>query len=548
MPIRLGSAGGERIRASSEGALKATQPTPPPVPTGRYSPSRPVADLNGEADSQESRRPQPLIQTVIMKRNISAPTILSAKAKPFLPGYAPLPTDLSPAKRLDAFLHHTPHSSNMNAEVADENKFRQWVFPQSDTPPRSPSGADSHHLSQSHSHKRRHSDAEEVEGDDEIPVGDESSVDEEGSVVEGTMAMKWPDWPHGATVLSSTSNTYTTTDTSAEFPMRRTAPRRLSAVNNVVTPLRPSTPVSGDISTPIVLPREMLVEMLTTMKGVGEQVVQSRNDRQRLLDESTQRAEAAANQSTVASDTLEMIKGELRGSGPANWAEYFAQAKSREDISEVLEAHTELLKDHTALLQEIHQKIEEETRTSSIDSLELVDRTLVGESTTNPHDMLTAILSGQHAMMNKFSEYTEAHDAVYDLRSATDALLEAQAEVRQVKLDQQHGHELVRLHDELRDETAKTAQADSEVAALKSKLDAAEKAAKSKELEDVWRALIRADVAAATAALAKVTQAEEHAREDLNEMRDQLARQSTTHQFAIEALREEVSPDDCSPS
>jgi hypothetical protein len=514
------------------------------MPTGRYSPSRPVAELNAEnaaQQAQDTRPPPPAIQTVIMKRNISAPTILSAKAKPFLPSYAPGSTDLSPAKRLDAFLHHTPHSSNVNAEVADENKFRQWVFPHPESHSRSPSGADSRHLSLSHSHKRRHSDSEEGEGEEGSPVGDESAVDEESSAVEGSMAMKWPNWPHGATVLSPGSNTYTTTDTSAEFPMRRTPPRRLSVVNNIVTPLRPSTPDTGGISTPIVLPREMLVEMLTTMKGVGEQVMQSRSDHQRLLDESTKRAEAAANQSTVASDTLEMIKGESGERRKLTLAEYFAQAKSREGVSEVLEAHTELLKDHTALLQEIHQKIEEETRTSTADSTELAHSTLVGETTTNPHEMLTAILSGQHAMMNKFGEYTEAHDAVYDLRSATDALLEAQAEVRQVKLDQQHGHELVRLHDELRDEAAKTAQAEREVAALKSKLDAAEKAAKSKELEDVWRALIRADVAAATAALAKVTQAEEHAREELNEMREQLARQSAAHQSAIEALKEEVS-------
>lgn len=154
--------------------------------------------------------------------------------------------------------------------------------------------------------------------------------------------------------------------------------------------------------------------------------------------------------------------------------------------------------------------------------------------------MLTAILSGQHAMMTKFGDFTEAHEAVYDLRSATDALLEAQAEARQVKIDQKHGHELVRLQDELRDEAAKTAQAEREVAALKAKLDAAEQAAKSKELEDVWRALIRADVAAATAALAKITSSEEHAREELNQMREQLAKQNTAHQAAIDALKQEV--------
>lgn len=199
-----------------------------------------------------------------------------------------------------------------------------------------------------------------------------------------------------------------------------------------------------------------------------------------------------------------------------------------------------MLQDHTALLQEIQQKIEDETRTSTADSAELVDRTLVSETVTNSQEMLTAILSGQHAMMTKFGEYTEAHEAVHDLRSATDALLEAQAEARQVKIDQQHGHQLVHLHDELRDESTKTAQAEREVAALKAKLDAAEKAAKSKELEDVWRALIRADVAAATSALAKVTRSEEHARAELVEMRDQLARQSTAHQTAIEALKQEV--------
>ncbi|BEI81953.1 hypothetical protein CcaverHIS002_0211130 [Cutaneotrichosporon cavernicola] len=527
MPIRLNSAGGRRVRASSDGALKSAQQTPPPMPTDRYSPSRPVAELSGEAESQPTRPPLPPIQTVIMKRNISAPTILSAKAKPFHPSYPQGSSDLSPAKRLDAFLHHTPHSSNMNAEVADESKFRHWVFPNPETYSPSPSRAESDHLSLSYSHKRRHSETDDVEEAGESPVGDDSAVDQDGSAVEGSRSLKWPNWPHGETVLSPASNTYTTTDTSAEFPMRSTPPRRLSVVNHVTTPLRPSTPESGGISTPIVLPRAMLVEMLTTMKGVGEQVMKSRSDHQRLLDESTKRAEAAANQSTTASDILEMIK------------EYFTQAKSREDVSEVLEAHTELLRDHSALLQEIHQKIEEETRTSTADSAELAERTLVGEPMTNANDMLTAILSGQHAMMNKFSEYTETNDVVYDLRSATDALLEAQAEVRQVKLDQQHGHELVRLHDELRDQATRTAQAEREVAALKFKLDAAEKAAKSQELEDVWRALIRADVAAATAALAKVSQAEEHAREELNEMRGQLASQSAAHQSAIEALKEE---------
>lgn len=210
-------------------------------------------------------------------------------------------------------------------------------------------------------------------------------------------------------------------------------------------------------------------------------------------------------------------------------------------MATILEAHIELLRGHSVILQEIQQKIEDETRTSTSDSTELADRTLVSDAATNSHEMLTAILSGQHAMMSKFGEYTEAHEAVYDLRSATDALLEAQADARQVKIDQQHGHELVRLHDELRDESAKTAQVEREVAALQAKLDAAEKAAKSRELEDVWRALIRADVAAATSALAKVTRSEEHAREELTDMREQLAKQNIAHQVAIEGVKQEVS-------
>ncbi|KLT39269.1 hypothetical protein CC85DRAFT_198953 [Cutaneotrichosporon oleaginosum] len=528
MPIRLDSGGSSgKVRASSDGALKVPVQTPPAVSTGGGSSTRSVAEPSGEAKSQSSGPPPSMIQTVIMKRNISAPTILSAKAKPFLPSYAQGFSDLSPAKRLDAFLHHTPHSSNVNVEVADENKFRHWTFPQPDENSPSPPGADSRHLSFSQSHKRRHSDTEDVEGDEEPPSRAVSAVGGGASVAGEGMAMKWPNWPHSATVLSPTSHTYSTTDTSAEFPMRRTPPRRLSVVNTVVTPLRQSTPETVGIRSPIILPRGMLVEMLTTMQGVGEQVMQSRSDNQRLLDESTKRAEAAENQSIIATTALDMIK------------EYFAKARSRESVSEVLESHTELLKDHTALLQEIHQKIEEETRTSSADSAELVESTHIAERATNTNEMLTAILSGQHAMMSRFSEYTEAHDAVYDLRSATDALLEAQAEVRQVKLDQQHGHELVRLHDEIRSEATKSAQAEREVAALKSKLDIAESVGRNRELDDVWRALVRADVAAVTATLAKVTQAEEHARKELNAMRDQLASQSAAHQSAIEALHEE---------
>lgn len=307
-PIRLISAVGHMVRSSSDGVLSTTRH---PGPTEAFAPIHPLpSDLDVEADST---RPN-ASKTVMMNRTVSEPTILSAKAEPFVLGrrISQAVADAS-ALRLEAFLHHTPQSSNMNAEVVDENKFRHWVFPRPETHSRSPS-TEEHDLSLSHPNKRRHSNSEEDLGaDDESISVDELGVDNASEAGHGSTVeegIKWPNWPHGTEVLSPESNAFTTTETSAEFPMRRTPPRRLSVINTT-TPLHEASPGTGGRATPIVLPRDMLVAMLSTMKGVGEQVMQTRSDHQRLLEESTKRAEAAANQSAVASNTLEMIKSEL---------------------------------------------------------------------------------------------------------------------------------------------------------------------------------------------------------------------------------------------
>lgn len=288
-PIRLENAVGHMVRASSDGVVQAAS-VDTPAPSHKTSESADAA-----APATEGSK---------MNRTVSAPTVLSAKAKPFVLGGQYSQSVSESAKRLDDFLHHNPHISNHNSEVADENKFRHWVFPRPETHSRSPSAEDSRPLS----HKRRHEDTEEDAQADEESGGDDGSVDQ------GETTSKWPNWSHAAEVLSPESNAFTTTDTSAEFPMRRTPPRRLSVINTTTPPRAPS-PTPGGISTPLILPRAMLVEMLTTMKGVGEQVVQSRNDHQRLLDESTKRAEAAAKQSAMATETLEKIKGELSEAG-----------------------------------------------------------------------------------------------------------------------------------------------------------------------------------------------------------------------------------------
>lgn len=308
-PLLLVNAVGQMVRSSSDGALfgpNGAQAFRLPGSTETLSPThhegestRPNATTSTNTNSST---------TVTINRKMSAPSILSAKAKSFVPLTKATVNDS--ARRLEAFLHHTPHSANINPEVADENKFRQWVFPHPESHSPSPSaGSHSLHPSLSLTHKRRHSETEEdAEADDETGPGDASSARNRYTMADEVRT--WPNWPHGTEVLSPESHSFTTTDTSADFPMRRSPPRRLSVINTT-TPPRPTWLGNGGIISPIVLPREMLVGMLTTMKDVGEQVMQSRSDHQRLLEESTKRAEAADTQNTVASATLDMIKGEL---------------------------------------------------------------------------------------------------------------------------------------------------------------------------------------------------------------------------------------------
>jgi DNA polymerase III delta prime subunit len=159
--------------------------------------------------------------------------------------------------------------------------------------------------------------------------------------------------------------------------------------------------------------------------------------------------------------------------------------------------------------------------------------------------MIKAVLSSQNTMMDRFSDFAEAQEAIYELRSATEALLEAHTDVRELKADRAHTvlqtQALSDIHKQLRDETNKTRKAEKEIATLKAKLEESTKRAKEKEMEDMWRNVIKSDMAAATASLAKVSQSEERAREELDSIRLLMAKQAAEQTATIDQLRAEVS-------
>jgi len=195
-----------------------------------------------------------------------------------------------------------------------------------------------------------------------------------------------------------------------------------------------------------------------------------------------------------------------------------------------------VLQAQSELLQDMQRRMEEDQSVSDH------DRTLV-EPPTNA--MIKAVLSSQNAMMDRFADFAEAQEAIYELRSATDALLEAQTDVREIKADRAQAvlqtQVLNDLQKQLREETNKTRKAEQQVASLRAKLEENNKRAKEKEMDDMWRAVVKSDMAAATASLAKVAKSEEHAREEIDALRELLAKQAAEQTAAIEQLRAEVS-------
>lgn len=189
-----------------------------------------------------------------------------------------------------------------------------------------------------------------------------------------------------------------------------------------------------------------------------------------------------------------------------------------------------MLETQNGILQDIVRRIEEETTPSPTQF----------ESSDHTQEMFRAIISGQHAMMAKFSELTETQNAIEDLRGATDALLESKSDWRDAAVDHRRASQIVDLQTQIRDEVTKTHRAERDAAILSIRVDELNKHAKDKELDDVWRALIRADVAAVTASLSKVARSQDKAQDDLDEMREQLLAQSTLAQSVVDAQRTEV--------
>jgi hypothetical protein len=164
-----------------------------------------------------------------------------------------------------------------------------------------------------------------------------------------------------------------------------------------------------------------------------------------------------------------------------------------------------------AQLAEIQRRLEEEAHESG-------DKTLVEAPTTA---MLKAVLSSQTAMMDKFAELADAHESLYSLRDATDALLAAHADVRSLRTDREHdvlqAQTLADVQRHLQEEGARTRAAETEVAMLRAQRDEAERE-HEREKERAER-----QVAALKAAVEEAGAAKEAARAEAEKGTEELA-------------------------
>lgn len=577
------------------------------------------------------------------RESLSAPGRLDPTAKPFIFGATPStppPFDVtSPAKSAPDFdaLHSTPSKDqlrsagpsssspsmpNIRVELADDsnNKFRKWVFPSasassvagsSHADARSEHAYPHQHQHVDSVHRRSHSDITEPDDlDDRIERSSSPATEMHGlakereernrqrqqAAAEAPDVDEWLHWTdgnghttltgglrHGSLGLSS--------HTSAEFPLRASPPRVLAVVNDDPK-LR-----SGGFMSPTIddmpLGDDPAPEILHLLHKIEEQVASLRQDADQMANDNVRRVDDANTQTSIATEALDLIKGGLSAlRHQANPAEYIPDQS-------VLAGVTAMLGRQTTLLEDIQRKVEEEVHRTPTPGSDQGDTTLVENATTH-NDMFKALIAGQEALMVKFAEYTEAQGAVSDLRSVTDALLEAQSETRAAKAAAEAtaapgpaeflAEQLAEAQRSLRDETARSHRAEQETAAVQRSLqyetdkaaraerelavmqervaeleerardrkaEAEERAQDRKSAlerrmrektaaleqrsrEDAFKADLRAEIAAATASFVQSSRSEEQAKQEMVELREFFAKQSAQQEEAIRALKEEV--------